>query len=458
MIRYKRTIFILILILYCSVQTAYADDWYTQGKFKPSVRYKLTLKNTLDFDRTNCPIILPREQMPIQDLHELWVTVVDPSLPPSPKPSKEILAKFGTHQLRQETNGHAIFHQLDDLDKDGVWDELFFMTDIKAHETKNIYVYTGYNQRGWNKHGTHAGIGSYCRHLVAFWESEHVGWKLWYPTDCDVYGKRKSQLMAHRLYMENLDGYGVPFDLGSDIMSVSNSFGGGGICLFEHPEHPDSVSRPRYSLEMKRQGYRKNFNTGQIRDTRYAFDVVVNGPVRSIIKAKTMNWNTDVGFYELEQVYTAYTNQNYSTCTVRFNKFLPEKSGTMFGCGIRKKPREDTFYQEGGIIITSGSEEIRNPDDVEGLQKLIVEFVGTALIVKGEYKPEYQFVSSFKGNHTFKIPLREDNTYEYLIAAAWSEGEVLKTSDEFKEYILKTAQEYNNPIIAQINKKEIKPQ
>ncbi|MCK5331471.1 MAG: DUF4861 family protein, partial [Candidatus Marinimicrobia bacterium] len=273
-----------------SFGTAQSERWYTQGAFKPVERVQIQIINSLDFNRDNCPIVIKRDDFPIQDLHEFWITVVDPDLPSDGEPTKELLARQGFHQARQEKNGHHISHQLDDLDKDGLWDELFFMTDLKASETKIIYVYLGFNQRGWNPHATHAGIGSYCRHLVPFWESEHVGWKLWYASDCDIYGKRTSQLMSEDLYMKNLDGYGVPYDMGSDIMSVSNSFGGGGICVFEHAAYPDSISRPRFTPAREKQGFRHNFNVGQVSDTRYAFDVVVNGPLRSTIKVKTMNW------------------------------------------------------------------------------------------------------------------------------------------------------------------------
>ena len=44
---------------------------------------------------------------------------MDPSLPPYEGPSKEVLALYGGHQLTAETNGHALFRQFDDLDKDG---------------------------------------------------------------------------------------------------------------------------------------------------------------------------------------------------------------------------------------------------------------------------------------------------------------------------------------------------
>ncbi len=220
------------------------EPWYTEGDFAPAVRVKIELTNPLDFDRVNCPVIVPSSMLPTRDITELSINVVDPALPGVPQPTQEELALGGGHRIQKETNGHQLYSQFDDIDHDGLGDEFFFMTDLKARETKTFYLYLGLSQRGWNIHGTHGAIGSYAHHLIPFWESENVGWKLWYPTDCDLYGKRKNVLMSNELYMKNLNGYAVPWDYGSDIMRVEDSFGAGGICLFEFTAQPDSASRP----------------------------------------------------------------------------------------------------------------------------------------------------------------------------------------------------------------------
>ena len=218
---------------------AAGNGWYTEGDNAHKIRIKITLINTLDFDREECPIVIPREVLPIRDIHEMAVTVVDPSLPSRPMPSKEVLRWQGGHNIREETNGQQLFYQCDDLDKDGVWDELYFQTNIKAGERKTMYLYIGFNQRGWMKHGTHAAIGSYCHHLMPFWESANVGWKHWYTDTADVFGKRVPGLMANVLYMDNRNGYGVDYDHGTDIQRVADSFGGGATCLFDYPAFPD---------------------------------------------------------------------------------------------------------------------------------------------------------------------------------------------------------------------------
>jgi hypothetical protein len=433
--------------------TAADRPWYTQGAFTPTERVEIRLVNDLDEDRVASPVVLTPDQLPmLRGDQALTVTLVDPDGAPRPAPDRERQAQDGPHGHLVEANGRAVDYQLDDLNADGLWDELFLQVDLKAHETKTLYIYRGFQQRGWNPHFTHAGIGSYMRHMVPFWESEAVGWKLWFPTDADVYGKREPKLMASRLYTENLDGYAVSrIDpaLGSDIMSVDDSFGGGGIGVFDDPAHPNLASRPRFTPKSDQVN---RFNGNGLTDTRYAFEVVTNGPLRSMIRVKTMNWDSGHGRYAVEQLYTAYAHQNYSTARVTFPTFAPKALnskvwGAAWAAGIRKHDPEEIAYQKGGVVITGGSELVRNPDDKEAVQNgLRIDYAGSALVVRDTYKPAYVFAAERQGNHVFRVAPTPDGRFEYLLAAAWSEGPTLKTADAFKAYVLKTARAYNTPV------------
>jgi len=452
----KKISCILIVVFGTLGVYAQSDGWYYTHEtskpdnlyFSPSVRLVYTLKNTLDVERKNSPVVIKRTEFQIPDIHEMWITIVDPTMPSYEGPDAEVLEIYGGQQLGAAVNGHVVFYQLDDLDKDGIWDELFFQADLKPKQEKKIYIYIGENLYGWNKHFTHANIGSYGRHQIPFWESENVGWKIWFANCCDVYAKRKPVLMSQHLYMDNLDGYGVTFmndDFGSDIQSVEGTMGGGGICLYEYPDIPDSISLPRFTPAKKKLAPESLWNAGQISDTRYAYEVVVNGPVRSIIKIKTMNWNSGAGSYDLEQYYTVYAHQSYSTCQVEYKSFLPMKAGVKMGCGIRKKPGEENLYKKEGIIISSGPEQIKDPD-IGDRAGWIVPFLGKAMVVKDMYKPKYQFTACADGSHTFKVTPDSENQFEYMLFAAWSEGAVYNNQKDFEEYVQLTALEYNNPI------------
>ena len=336
---------IACVIAFSGTIHAEEDGWYTEGgNYIPTTRIRLTLRNPLAVAHENAPVIVKRLDLPFTNFSPRELIVVDPSLPPRPEPTREEKLMFGGHLPREEVNGRYIHYQCDDLDRDGIWDELFFISDFGPRETKTIYLYIGYNNRGLYPHKTFAAVADYARHPVPMWESEYLTWKLFYPTSVDIQAKRELMLNGYYTLTNNMSGYHFEYDKGSDIMTVSTSFGGGGICLFEHPARPDSVSRPLFGP------YRK---TGPLNDTRFVFDVICSGPLRSVIRAHTLNWRTGNGEYELEQYYTAIAFKNYSTCLVRYLRYFPENDATAFGCGIRKIMFEDESYHDGGYIISN---------------------------------------------------------------------------------------------------------
>lgn len=435
------SVFVATFAVLCTtvMSSSAQTGWYTEGDFAPTTRVKVTLTNPLDISRINCPIAIPREAMPVVSTVEADVTVVDPTLPSQPDPTPEQAKAVGSGITFKETNGHLIPYQLDDLDKDGIWEELFFMSDFKPKETKTFYIYIGVNERGMFEHFTHAEIGEYGKHICPWWESEYMGWKLWYFSDVDLYGKAKPKLVANHENTTNLSGYTAGSENGNDIMTVSGTFGAGGVCVFENPAQPNKPSRARFSPFRGK---------GQLYDTRYAYDTVVNGPLRSIIRVHVMNWQSGQGYYAYDQDYTAYTKQSYSTCKVSFKSFIPENPGTVFGCAIRKIMKEEKSYQQGGTVITFAKDlDIFDPDVRQMyMTKIIVKFEAIALVVKDEYKPEYTLVDDFSGAHAFRIPVTKDHAFEYLISAGWSGGTVNNTADVFQQYVQRTAKEFNNPI------------
>ncbi len=423
-------------------------DWYTEGNYEPKKRVKVTLTNTLNIERKDCPVVIAREDLPIGNVPQRYITVVDPSQPSNPEPTQEMLRQNSGYLLRKETAGHYVEYQMDDLDKDGIWDELFFMVDIKPRETKTIYLYVEKAERGLYSHKTHAAIGYYGRHIVPFWESELMGWKLWFPTSVDLHGKRDPMMAAYFEYSMNLSGYYMPYEYGTDIMTVGSTLGSGGIGLIEYPAFPDSISRPPYD-------YRTGVEPAAT--TRYAFDVVVNGPLRSMIKVKTMNWDTGAGKYAFEQYYTAYAHKSYSTCRVKVTTFEPLNEGTLFCCGIREIMSEDTTVQNGGAVVSLGKNiEIRITDQDIGDDGLMVDFEGIALVVRDEYKPEYMNIAGHGGNHIFTIPDTSDRSFEYMILGGWSEGSVNTTAMEFTDYVTTEAMKYNRPLAGKVGTIEYK--
>ncbi|MEO5999236.1 MAG: DUF4861 family protein [Chitinophagaceae bacterium] len=430
-------------------QSTSPNGWYTEGiDYTPKQRIGITVTNGLNIPLKNHPVAVSRKSLPVQNIMERSIAVIDPQLPGNSEPTADDFKKMGGYVRRKETNGHSIELQVDDIDKDGIWDEIFFITDLAPKETRKFYIYIDPYERGLFPHLVHAGIGNYGRHTVPFIESEEMGWKLWYPHDLDLHGKRAPMLTANYEYTTNNSGYYMPFEMGTDIMTVAKTFGAGGMCLFENPADPENPARAYYSPAKDK---------GPFNDTRFAYDVVFNGPLRSMFKVTTTNWNSGKGFYELEQYYTSYAHKSWAIVQVKFNKFLPPGSSIMFGAGIRRIMEEYKSVHEGGIAISMGKDvEARIPDEDIGDKALMVPWQGIGLVIKDSYHPEYVPIKNYGGNHLFKMPLPTDLEYEYMVFGGWSFGQVNNNEQEFVKYVKTESLKYNQPPVIKVLLYEVK--
>jgi hypothetical protein len=429
-------------------QISSKDGWYTEGNFVPQHRIKIKVTNLLKILLKDQPVVIDRTQLPFQNIPERWVAVVDPNLPENPVPTAEDLKKMGGYVKNKETNGHAIELQLDDIDKDGIWDEIFFITNLEPGETRDFFIYADAYERGLYPHKVHAAIANYGRHTVPLFESENMGWKLWYPHDLDLHGKRAPMLTAYYEYSTNLSGYYMPWEMGTDIMTVAKTFGAGGMCIFENPVDPENPARAYYSPTKDK---------GPIKDTRFSYDVIANGPSRSIIKVTTRNWNSGQGFYELDQYYTTIANKSWCIVKVNYNKFLPPSSDVMFGAGIRRIMQEYKSINKGGMVISMGRDiPARIPDEDIGDSVLVVPWEGIGLVVRDQFNPKYVAIKNYGGNHLFQIPKTREFSYEYMVVDAWSFGEVNNNEDDFVKYVETEGIKYNNPPNIKIFEYEVK--
>ena len=446
----KKLLLCLMVLFFvrADCQTASKNGWYTEGNFLPQHRIRITVTNPLKIQLKDQPVVVERTQLPFQNIPERWVAVVDPNLPENPSPTAEDLKKMGGYVKNKETNGHAIDLQLDDIDKDGIWDELFFLTNLEPGETREFLIYVDAYERGLYPHKVHAAIANYGRHTVPFVESEIMGWKLWYPHDLDLHGKRAPMLTANYEYSTNLSGYYMPWEKGTDIMIVAKTFGAGGMCIFEKPDDPENPARAYYSPSK---------DLGPLKDTRFAYDVIANGPLRSIIKVTTRNWNSGNGFYEVDQYYTAIAHKSWCIIKVNFRKFLPPGSEAMFGAGIRRIMQEYKSVQKGGMVISMGRNiPARIPDEDIGDSVLVVPWQGIGLVVKEKFNPQYVAIKNYNGNHLFQIPKTADLSYEYMAVGGWSFGEVNNNENDFVKYVETEGIKYNNPPVVKAFQYEVK--
>lgn len=447
----KRLLIGLFLLIPGVAAAQQSYGWYTEGaNNNPGRRIAITVTNPLSIPLVKEGITIRRLDLPFQNIAELWLAVVDPELKPNPEPTPAQLREVGGYLMRKETNGHSIPLQVDDIDKDGIWDELFFLADLAPKETRQYYIYIDHYERGLYEHKVHGAIGNYGRHTVPFIETEHMGWKLWFPHGMDVHGKRAPMLVANYEYTTNKSGYYMPQEMGTDIMTVGQTFGGGMMSLFEDPANPENQSRAYFS-PFKDQG--------PLKDTRYAHHVIYNGPLRSMVKVSTTNWNSGKGFYELDQYYKVVADKSWATVDVKFNKFKPHGTAVMYGAGIRKMMREYKSVNQEGWAVSMGKDVVvRSPDEDIGDEGLIVPWQGLGISIKTQFKPQYHSIKNNGGNHVFQIPVTADQSYQYMVFAGWSFGEVRNDEAEFVAYVKTESEKYNNPPVIRIYNYEEKSQ
>ncbi|MCE5231065.1 DUF4861 domain-containing protein [bacterium] len=469
----RKSLCVLVLLLGMVVRSGAADfPWYveysipeasgrqTGEPFAPTARVVIEVTNPHDFAVPRAGVIVKRDQLPVTNLYEDWVTPVDPNQPGQASPPSKVIWEQGTVLKGKEENGHYLVYQADDLDKDGLWDELFFQVDMKARETKPIVLYFGANERGLFVHETHAEIGSYGKHLIPWWESESMGWKLWFIDSVDMNGKTFPTLKAYEEDQENVSGHVSPKKYGNDIMWVSATFGAGGICVVENPSDPEHVARPRFSDEntslVGQRFIGTNVGRGPVFDSRAAYDVVVNGPLRSTVRIYTYNWGTTHGRYECVQDYTAYAKKNYTTCHTTFTKFTPDDNDVAMGVGMRKIMSESSSSHTDSLAISEG----KNLDiwDINAIRKpgkkYLIDWEGIAIAVKDSLGSKYHSMKTQDGNHLLYFPVPENRSFDYIMLAGWSKGYQVKSSDEFHQYVKENVAAFNEPMQVKIGQLE----
>ena len=213
------------------------------------------------------------------------------------------------YPLLRSTEGDTIAAQLDDLDGDGQWDELFFVTNLPASGEKTVRLswqssqpdYTtrtsvrfGKRESGDTPVQAKTSDTLYAQGLpksVGYqpyqtdgpsWENDKVGFRQYFDgrNAVDLFGKKTSQMSPETVGINAQgaveDNYHVMEDWGRDVLAVGNSAGLGGIALLIDDN------------QLARLGVTVDDSINSIETT--TFNIVTEGPVRSIMEFNYNNW------------------------------------------------------------------------------------------------------------------------------------------------------------------------
>ena len=253
-------------------------------------------------------------------------------------------------------DGNEVPCQLDDFDKDGVFDELAFVADLDKKQKKrvDITLYKNgiprtYQPRTFaeivirnpkvtekNKHDIYLSsitvdketANSYNvlhHHGVAF-ESELIALRIYFDQrqTLDLYGKfhKGLELKDTQFYTskeQKQQGYG------DDVLWVGNTFGLGALRGWNGTE-PTMLSDVQHRTQR----------------------ILAKGPVRTIIEVEDNGWTVSPSLQPINMIirYTLYAGHRDFNVDVRFNRNVPEYQ---FATGIINVKESEEFTDKDGL-------------------------------------------------------------------------------------------------------------
>ena len=331
-------------------------------------------------------------------------------------------------------NGAEVPCQLDDIDRDGIYDELCFLTDLKKHEKKlfTVTLYDDGKPREYaprtyselllrnpkvkikNKHNIYLkemtvdrGVDPYQsvhHHGIAF-ESELVAFRIYFDhrQTVDAYGKFHKQLeIKDTQFYTDADQKAAGF--GDDVLWVGNSYGVGALRGWNGTNQlmlEDVDSRTQR--------------------------VIAQGPVRSIIELVDENWRPTPSAKPVTMTtrYTIYGGHRDVDVDIFFNHTAKDYE---FATGVINVKGSKEFSDNEGLRGCWGSDWPVGVKDTAGHK---IETVGLGIIIPKKYIRKE--MPADKVNYTYVVGTDNDELhYKYIFASDNEDFGVHSAEDWFK--------------------------
>jgi hypothetical protein len=247
--------------------------------------------------------------------------------------------------------------QADDLDGDGVSDEVAFTRTLAPFEKVKLSCWyssvdkshVNYPQKtdalaDWDS--TRANIG---------WESNRCGYRLYYG-QIDCFGKRRD-----RLILAGIDGasYHRIADWGMDILNVGVSSGLGGISIWEGDTRIPAMNPA---------------GNGNLRITRA---ILSRGPVRALVRVNIAGIRSEKKDYTVFLLMSAFADNVFSRQDVSIVSSTGDS--VVYSPGVEKLPHDVWFIDsDAGVLASWGRQEDEIGDIGLGLMFFPAEYRGFA--------------------------------------------------------------------------------
>lgn len=398
----------------------------------------ILLENSSNIDRMEEPLVVSFTQ-----IREKFMEV-----PASQKP------------LLTDSLGAAIPCQYDDLDGDGVWDELAFLASVPANSTKMIYIelvdqdsLPSFEKRTNVRFGVKespeaeiVGVEEYSLFADEIprgdfkpfqmdgpaWENDKIGFRHYFDgrNTRDFFGKTNPIIALDEVGIQDgqiADTYHEMNEWGRDILSVGNSLGLGGIGIL----HEDQAVRLGVTLE-------DTVNNVQ----RTNFRLISEGPVRSIFEINYEDWQVDDQLYDISNRVIIWAGKYWTTNQVS----LTNEAGI------------DTLIV--GLVNSNNDQPLISIDPINGWRAIATHdrqtyekewFLGMALILPEEHYVGYREApeegASITTSYNALLTSGIAETVPYHALGAWElSNENFADQQKFKEFLQEEITKIANPV------------
>jgi hypothetical protein len=341
-----------------------------------------------------------------------------------------------------DEQGRLVTTQTDDLDADGVPDEVAFLAALGPGERRVFHLGAAGTVAAGHRSpsGPRTDAGNWKRvdgvpqpvdddnlagtdrdrRLYRFdgagWESEVAAYRLYLDgrNAVDIQGKRIPGLYWNWIGASETD-YQADADWGMDVLHVGSALGVGGIGFWV----ADSVLKP---LVLDRQRCR----------------IIARGPVRAIVRVEYRGWELGNGAVDVTSLFSIAAGDR-----VTEHRLLLEggASPRTIATGIVKHDSTETVWDHGAAWLSTTGLQSRAGDSL----MLALTVPRTAVIRTAEDAV----------NHLLLLRLEKGKPLRMLISSYW-QGEIgrMWSKQEVRRFLDATARRFNEPILVQIQKPE----
>jgi hypothetical protein len=399
----------------------------------------ITLKNTADLAVPQKAITIKRSQLNVKEDSKVYPILI-----------------FKTDTIPA---------QLNDLDGDGKWDELFLVTDFAPKEKKiaalkwsstdpkfTIRTSVRFGKREAKNLPVQPATGevlmaNQVHKKLGFqkyqtdgptWENDKVGFRHYLDgrNSKDVFGKRIPAITPEDVGINSKgaveDNYHVMYDWGRDIFPVGNSAGLGGYALLIE----DKINRL---------GILTNDTLNNVEKT--TFKIVSEGPVNSVLSYHYQNWKASGNEYQVQETTSIWPGMYAYENTVSINGL---KGKEMFLAAISNLNNKNPLK-----VVESGDWVCFIQHDYLTYERQWI--LGTAILVpKKLYKGyiEAPKTGQLTDSYLAKLTIKNNEKISYYAIAGWelSADKNFKDATYFSNYVTTLAKQLSAKIEVKISK------